>query len=278
MKAVFSKEEIVQTIQRLAAELGHAPSYGELAKHSKITMSPIRKHFGNYRLALVACGLECRGTGFKIGLRELFLDWAALVRSLGRVPSIDEYQTRSRYSIRGLVRRFQRWSYVPAALLEYCRAEGLEGEWKDVCEVILVHLSDTNYQTNMLSLVRPMHLPDQPVYGMPLAYSPLTYAPTHESGVIFLFGVLAQELRFAVTRIQPAFPDCEAMHEVRPGQWQKLRIEFEFESRNFLIHGHSPDDCDLIVCWNHNWEGCTVEVLELKQEIVRLARITKGGI
>jgi hypothetical protein len=241
-------------------------------------MSPIKKHFGNYRQALLACGLEIRGIGFKIGLRELFVDWAGLVRSLGRVPTIADYEMRSGYSIRALVRRFQRWTYVPSALLEYCRTEGLEGEWKDVCEVVLAHLRDANIQANMLSPVRPMHLPDQPTYGMPLAYSPLTYAPTHESGVIFLFGVLAQELRFAVTRIQPAFPDCEAMHEVHPGEWQKVRIEFEFESRNFLIHGHAPDDCDLIVCWNHNWEDCTVEVLELKQEIVRLARITKGGI
>jgi hypothetical protein len=38
----------------------------------------------------------------------------------------------------------------------------------------------------------------------------------------------------------------------------------EYESRNFLVHGHSAEDCDLIVCWNHNWAECPLEALELK--------------
>jgi hypothetical protein len=33
-------------------------------------------------------------------------------------------------------------------------------------------------------------------------------------------------------------------------------------------HGHRIDDCDLIICWKHNWEeGCPVEVLELSTVI-----------
>jgi hypothetical protein len=42
---------------------------------------------------------------------------------------------------------------------------------------------------------------------------PLTYAPTNEAGVIFLFGAMARELGFAVTLVQAEFPDCEAMRE-----------------------------------------------------------------
>jgi hypothetical protein len=61
------------------------------------------------------------------------------------------------------------------------------------------------------------------------------------------------------------------MREVRPGVWQRVRIEFEFESRNFLAHGHDVTGCELIVCWNHNWEGCPLEVLELRSVVGKSA-------
>jgi hypothetical protein len=51
---------------------------------------------------------------------------------------------------------------------------------------------------------------------------------------------------------------------MEPGQWQLIKIEFEYESRNFLLHGHAPEKCQLIVCWRHNWEESPVEVIELK--------------
>jgi len=84
-------------------------------------------------------------------------------------------------------------------------------------------------------------------------------------GVVFIFGFLAVKLGFVVTRIQPEFPDCEAMHEMQPGVWQRLRIEFEFESRNFVRHLHNLEDCDAIVCWIHNWPECPLQVVELKK-------------
>ena len=84
---------------------------------------------------------------------------------------------------------------------------------------------------------------------------------------MLLFGARARELGFAITRVQAGFPDCEAMREIEPERWQPRLIEVEYESRNFLTHGHPADGCDLIVCWRHNWPECPVEVLELKSEI-----------
>ena len=49
---------------------------------------------------------------------------------------------------------------------------------------------------------------------------PLVYAPTNEAGVMVLFGAVAREQGFAITRVQAAFPDCEAMREIEPGKWQ----------------------------------------------------------
>ena len=67
-----------------------------------------------------------------------------------------------------------------------------------------------------------------------------------------------------VTRIQTAFPDCEALRRVGEERWQRVRIEFEYESRNFLKHFHNADGCDLIICWSHNWPECPLEVVELE--------------
>ncbi len=87
--------------------------------------------------------------------------------------------------------------------------------------------------------------PDRPLYGPRSKMAGLRYEPVNESGVMYTFGRLAEKLGFEVERIQTAFPDCEAMREVAAGKWQRVKIEFEFESRNFLAHKHSPTGCDL---------------------------------
>jgi hypothetical protein len=92
----------------------------------------------------------------------------------------------------------------------------------------------------------------------------MLHAPINELGVVFLFGTQAARLGFMVTLIQAAFPDCEAFRVVAPGRLQRVKIEFEQESRNFLKHGHNVNDCDMIVCWEHNWPECPLEVIELK--------------
>jgi hypothetical protein len=70
-----------------------------------------------------------------------------------------------------------------------------------------------------------------------------------------------------VLRVQQGFPDVEALRRAADGVWRWVRIELEFESRNFLLHGHDPKGCDLIVCWTHNWPSCPVEVVELSKII-----------
>ena len=63
---------------------------------------------------------------------------------------------------------------------------------------------------------------------------------------------------------------------IDPERCQLVKVEFEFESRNFLVHGHRIDDCDLIVCWKHNWEGCPLEVVELSKVIADIAVMARN--
>ena len=108
---------------------------------------------------------------------------------------------------------------------------------------------------------------DGPVYGAPIDFRGLRHAPVNEQGVVFLFGMVAYELGFIVEAVHAAFPDCEAKRciDSKNQRWQRVRIEFEYQSRTFRDHGHDPNGCDLIVCWEHNWPECPLQVLELRR-------------
>jgi hypothetical protein len=47
-----------------------------------------------------------------------------------------------------------------------------------------------------------------------------------------------------------------------------VRIEFEYKSANFRTHGHRAQDCDWLVCWEHNWPDvpASLRVIELRTE------------
>ena len=34
-----------------------------------------------------------------------------------------------------------------------------------------------------------------------------------------------------------------------------------------MHHFHNPEECDLIVCWEHNWTESPLEVVELRKVI-----------
>lgn len=108
-----------------------------------------------------------------------------------------------------------------------------------------------------------------PEFGPPINFRGLRHAPINEQGVVFLFGMVSYELGFIVEAVHASYPDCEAKRCIdrRRDRWQRVRIEFEFRSSHFRDHGHDPKNCDLIVCWEHNWIDCPVEVIELRKII-----------
>jgi Homing endonuclease associated repeat len=273
----MTKEDVTVAILSSKEKLGHVPSRAELTKHAGVTPRNIRKHFGSYQRALEACGLERCGSGKKVRMQPLFEDWTAIVRALKKVPSLVEYEQLSQYSIRPLVRVFGAWGNVPDGMKLYAEQVGLTEEYQDVLEVIQQRASR---QSDVPRPSAPTSVPkimkDRPVYGPLIAGCTLVFAPTNEAGVLYLFGAMSAQLGFLVLRIQTEFPDCEAMRVVGENRLQRARIEFEYESRNFLKHMHEPTGCDLIVCWEHNWPECPVEVVELKAEIAKIAGIGKA--
>lgn len=105
------------------------------------------------------------------------------------------------------------------------------------------------------------------IRGDVLEGAPLHYAPANELGVVFLFAHLAKRWRLRVDTIRPEFPDCIAYQKTQHGE-KRIRIEFEYKSRNFKTHRHDPKKCDWIVCWEHNWPEAprSLEIVELRRE------------
>src|SRR5512137_1956315 len=127
----MTQEEIIVIVKECAASLGHAPTLAEFLAMGKVSMRQLRKHFGTHRSMLAASGLEREGSGYPLSIRSLFLDWARIVRSLGKIPTVVDYERDSKYSARPLTDRFRSWHDVPAGMLEFARREELEDEWQD---------------------------------------------------------------------------------------------------------------------------------------------------
>ncbi|MGE5321678.1 MAG: homing endonuclease associated repeat-containing protein [Actinomycetota bacterium] len=135
----------------------------------------------------------------------------------------------------------------------------------------------TAYGRDLMGFVAMQPFSDRPVQGTPLrtrAHNAVTVdldalpnEPVNEMGVMCLFVLLAKRMGFIIDVVRAQFPDCEARYEVEPGRWQRVWIEFEFESIAFRRHRHDPAGCDIIVCWRHNWADCPkhLKVIELSR-------------
>ncbi|HZI57140.1 MAG TPA: hypothetical protein VFF39_10215 [Verrucomicrobiae bacterium] len=262
----MTKQEIMAAIKECARNLGHTPNVSELTRITGIRRRAIQRHFGTYIWALHECHLERRGPGGKVGLEDLLRDWARITRKLKKIPGVMEYRHFGKHSETPLRIRYRSWKQVPQSFKKYAEKHGWTKEWRDVLETIAAQEEKkSRAQASAESAEEPRQLPDKPVYGTVMHASLMAHGPTNEMGVVYLFGALSARLGFVVMRIQPEFPDCEAMRQVGKNRWHWVRIEFEYESRNFLKHKHPVKGCDLIVCWIHNWPECPLEVVELSK-------------
>lgn len=265
----MTRDEVIAAIRDVAEKLARNPTFADLKRMHQVTVHDIRVHFGTFSRAQRESGLRPKGAGYRIETSLLFHDWAEIARKLGRLPSMSDYVMHGAHSLSPMLNRFGNWSLLPTAMRQFAAESGLAGEWADVLEMVREHQQKLA-PIKTATTPKARLLEDRPVYGPPIAPAGLAHEPINENGVIYLFGMLAGRLGYVVTHIQAEFPDCEALREVESGRWQRVRIEFEFESRNFLTHCHPVDECDLIVCWAHNWPECPLEVVELRSVVGRV--------
>jgi hypothetical protein len=263
-----SKQELMAAIKRCAEKLGYVPTIFELSMHEGLARQEIRKHFGNYKMALEVCQLGVPKWAQQVTMEQLFQDWMGVARSIKRSPTLYEYERMGKYRRRQLRRFFGEYVRVPGGMALYAEEHGVADQWQDVLEQLR---RPPRGQQDATTGVPVAHgeagAADAPVYGPVIRAPGFVYGPTNENGVLCLFGAMAEELGFLIVRVQTAFPDCEAM-QVIPGERLKpVKIEIEYESRNFYLHMHDPAGCDLIVCWRHNWPECPLPVIELRPAV-----------
>jgi hypothetical protein len=203
---------------------------------------------------------------------QLLQEFHRVACSIGALPSwarftalapVGSHTLQRRFGGRpGTLRRYRQWlekNHPECPLLQLLPSEGKPDRQRASPPKVLRSPPRWNKQAGM-------------VFGAPIHFRGLQYAPTKEQGVIVLFGMVLSELDLLVEAIQPAYPDCQAMRRIDPrhNRWQPVRIEFEFTSSKFRDHGHDPSGCDLIVCWEHDWPDCPLEVIELSAVIGKL--------
>lgn len=110
---------------------------------------------------------------------------------------------------------------------------------------------------------------EKSVVGPLINFRGLVYSPINEQGVVFLFGRILEDLNMYIEEVRIKYPDCVARRYTGKG-WERIYVEFEYKSSNFKAHEHNPKECNVIVCWEHDWLECPVEVIELKSLIKEL--------
>ena len=283
-----NQQQILKAITAKAKELGRAPTLLEFITDARVPKNWVFRLFPRWNEAVEAAGLQ----PFRLYRRpedhELLTDWGQTVRKLRAVPSRRAYDLHGKYYPATLEKRFGSWPVMPRLFRDFAKAKR---EWADVLALLReavgardnpsgrshravarhVGARDNPLAQSQRMGARSPHPPlkERPTYGEPLDFPTLRHVPVNEQGVVLLFGMLAKDLGYVVESVQTGFPDCEAKRQIGPSRWQRVNLEFEYESRNFHEHGHPLTGCDVIVCWRHNWPNCpaNIEVLELSTRI-----------
>lgn len=87
------------------------------------------------------------------------------------------------------------------------------------------------------------------------------FEPSNEQGTILMFSLGAESAGWKITEIRTAYPDA-----VLERNGEKWRVEFEYKASSFITHKHDTRECDLIICWENDYDDCPLPIIELKNK------------
>ena len=285
---MVEREQILDEIRRVANQLGtRALSKSQFARQSSIKSGLVERRFGTWNKAIEAAGLIPDQSNKTLSPEQLMNELHRVVTELDKFPTRNEFAISGNHSPSIFERRWGNWTGVGNAyhgwrtggsIAPLPRTSGpLPSPFRNKRNTSKLATSfipsQPHERQQTLFTQRITTSRRRSEYGEPIDFRGLRHAPINEQGVVYLFGMISRELGFLVEAVRTDFPDCEAKREIRGrrGRWETVRIEFEFKSATFKIHGHKEDDCDLIICWEHDWSDCPLEVLELKTAIKYLS-------
>ena len=200
----YSKDEILSAIRSAANELGKTPSRAKFIAHSGITEYHVLKWFAGWNAAVAAAGLKPHTGNIKIDDPVLLEDWGNLVRRLRHIPTRTQYRQQGTYSPGVFEKHFGPWSSIPGHFRKFA---GDNAEWTDVMALLPARSPQaalntmnstpvaTPHESPSASVTTQTHarLDNRPTYGNPIDFRGLRHEPVNESGVVFLFGIVARE-------------------------------------------------------------------------------------
>jgi hypothetical protein len=275
----YDRETIISEIKAIAIKLNQKRLRKiDFAQNSDISISAVRYHLGNWNDALIAAGLEPlteEDKSIEIKDRLTIEDNVLLVELLklfyknGKI-TYDIINRDNEYSTKPYTKR---WGSIQMALDEAIKRanEGIIDIKDDEINIEIDDYKKIRYENGFIKNKKKT----KEIFGQPIDFRGLRFAPINEQGVVYLFGMISSEIGFYIESIRTGFPDCEGKRcfDKKNNLWEHVKIEFEFKSSNFIQHGHNPDECDVIVCWQNDWNDCPIEVIELKEEIRKLPKI-----
>jgi len=274
----LTRKEMVEAVKRFARRNKGAISRDEFVSQSGLTKKMIYQLFpeGGWLQLQKLAGVP-RNPNYhrRVSREELMAELHKVALSYGDVPTWIVLTSRSKHSefafrkyfgcMADMLTQYVEWlqkNHPGSALIEKVRA-------KLRTETRYYSLRRENQRTEVRGF-RHKRL-DGAEYGRAIDFRGLRYAPTNERGVVLLFGMVCREMGFLVEAVQQGFPDCEAKryfsYSKGEERWKSVRIEFEYRSSGFREHNHDPNGCDIIVCWEHDWRDCPLEVVELRRVI-----------
>ena len=267
----MDNDEIVAELRRISDLLRASTiTKQQFNQNSSINSSTVERRFGTWGQALEAAGLIPNPSfvNQRISDEEYLQEIIRLTVELGKKPTTLQLTAIGRFTAKPYQQRWGSWD--GACQAAYAKF-GYPLETEDVSPAKSSPSISVPPQSKPLKHYQPLKSDNRTriQYGEPIDFRGLRHAPINEQGVVYIFGMVSRELGFLIESVQTGFPDCEGKRAVDSKQqrWERVLIEFEFKSRNFLLHGHDPEGCDLIVCWIHDWQDCPLEVLELSSQI-----------
>ncbi len=265
----LTRDEIIEAARTAAVRHDGPITRTVFIRETGISEHQINRHFpeGRWTEVRELAGIDRHPLDRKEYTdEECLAEYHRVVQLVGEIPTWSVYANHAQVSREKLVRTF---GGLPGTLRAYERWLKSNDPDSPVLELIDAksrHEIPTPPQQQAPS-INQWAKSDGTVFGAPIDFRGLRHAPINEQGVVYLFGMVSYELGFIVEAVHAQFPDCEAKRCIGKDRWQRVRIEFEYRSVNFRDHGHDPSGADLIVCWEHNWAECPIEVLELRKAI-----------
>ena len=104
-----SEDDLIEELQRLADQLGRAPTSREMDDRGNYSRVVYRNRWGSWNEALEAAGFESRTQGAEISDEDLLTELQRLSEELGRNPKPSDMKAKGEYSSGVYINRFGSW-------------------------------------------------------------------------------------------------------------------------------------------------------------------------